>query len=209
MASIATLQDEFNTVFDTGKWTRTNSTQVVQANEGLSLTTLLAGNYVSLDSIATYDLTGASVSVKLVSAGIRTLVSNETGILVLILDGSNTMQWYLNQTTLQVYKKVAGIQTQVGSNLAYDPSIHEYFRIRESAGTTYYDWSTDAQSWTNHTSVANPFVVTALQVEISNGTYSAETSTSTVIIDNINIISSAMPGRFSVGSGSSVVERAK
>ena len=187
MALLETLKDDFATTFNTGLWTRTNSTQVVQANRTLSLSTTASAAYFSIDSVATYDLTASSVYIQLVNAGIRTIASHEISILVLIKDSSNTMQWYLNSTTLQCYKKVATVNTQVGSNLTYNPAVHRYFRIRESGGTTFYDWSTDGEVWTNHTSVANPFVVTSLQLEISSGTYAAETSVTTVVFDNSNI----------------------
>lgn len=206
MALSETLKDDFSTGFDTSIWTRTNSTQIVQANNCLSMTTLLAGNYVSIDSVATYDLTASYVSVQLVNAGIRTISSHEVSIIVLIKDASNTTQWYLNSTTLRVYKKVAGVQVQVGSNLTYDSSLHKYFRIRESGGTMYYDWSTDGVVWTNHTSVLNLFALTALQIEISNGTYASETVVTTVVFDSLNIVQASKPFNYrtiKVGDGMS------
>lgn len=184
-----TLQDDFNdNSFNTIKWTRTNDTQVVENNSSLEMSSDLAGNYVAVDSVSYYDLTGSHILLELADAGNQALTSWETYPLTLIMTGGNYVQFRLIGGLLKVYKKIGASATQLGSTITYDSAIHKWLRIREHNGTMYFDWSTDGINWTNITSVLNPITVSSLQVELSVGTWQAEATTTTMIIDNINYV---------------------
>lgn len=200
------LDDDFSdNYFDAGKYTRTNATQVVETSAEMELSSILAGNYVVLDSVGKYDLTGKRCFLKIVDAGNQSLASWETYPLVLILDDNNYVEFRLIGNIIQAYKTVGGTSTQVGSNLSYVAATHKYLCTRESGGTCYFDWSTDGITWTNLSSVANPFAVTALKLEISVGTWQAEATTTTLKIDSLNVypaLINAVSGTDSGFSGS-------
>ncbi len=153
-----------------------------------------AANSSGIDSKVTYDLTESYIFCRLVDAGIRTLASLEVYLVQCYIDGNNGVSWYLILTTLRCYKQVATVLTQVGSNLPYDAAVHKYFRIRESGGTTYWDYSTDGIGWTNHTSTPNPITLTALTLEPAADTYATEASGATVVLDSFNYVPTNKPG---------------
>lgn len=173
--------------FDTNKWQRTNDTQILETSGHLELNSILAGNYVSVDSIHLYDLTGKSASLELVSAGNQSLTSWETYPLTLLIDSNNYLQFRLIGGNLQCFQKVSGVSTQIGGTVTYDSDVHKWLRIREESGTIYFDYSTNGLSWTNISSTLNPIAITGLQVEFSVGTWQAEASTTSMLIDNFNI----------------------
>lgn len=188
MAYMNTLIDKFdNDSFDTDLWSRTNATQVVEEDGVLKIASIIAGNYVACTSDASYNLTGSYVYIKVIDAGDQDLESWETYPITVILNASNNVQWSLIGGVLQVYKLVSDVSNSVGSPLAYDADVHKYLRIREASGTLYFDYSTDGITWTNHTTLANPFAVTALTAEISVGTWQEEASTTEAQFGDLNI----------------------
>lgn len=184
-----TLKDDFNAgSIDPFRWNSFGTTTTITEADGMiEMVTSTTNGYAGLDSARFYDLTGSFVSMQLVNAGNQALVSLEViPIKVFDVSGNNTLFWYVNQNTLAVYKKVAGVQTQI-TNTPYNSGLHKYFRIRESGGTTFFDYSGDGENWTNFTSLANPINVTALTLEPSVGTFNNELSSTTVLMDNFNV----------------------
>lgn len=135
-------------------------------------------------SVSAYDLTSAAVWVDVVNVGSQVLVSCES-IPLEVNYSSSTMRlfFYINQGTITAYKTVSGTQTLVHS-ATYSAVTHKWLRIRESGGTTFFDTSPDGKVWTNFTSLADPFTMTALFVSTSLGTYSSEASSTTMKIQN-------------------------
>ena len=126
--------------------------------------------------------------------GNQALTSFETYPVQLFIDGSNSVTWIINQNICNARKKVAGVNTVVGSNLAYDANIHKYFKIREADGVTYWDWSTDGIIWTNLTSTPNVIAMTSLKCEPTAGTFGTEASGTTSVLDNFNYVPTNKPG---------------
>lgn len=185
------ITDDFTDgTIDAAKWTVGNSTRTTETSGTLQTTTLTSTGYYTVNSIAAFDLTGSTCFSKVVNAGDQTLNSLEVypvELRVLLGDANNRVLWLISRNVGMCYKTVTGVGTQVGGNLTYDSSVHKYFRIRESGGTTYWDWSMDGINWTNHTSTANPITVTSLYVYTEVGTYAVEASGTTVQIDDFNI----------------------
>jgi len=188
------LTDNFDdNSFDTAQWMRTNGTQVVEQNQRLELSSILGGNYVGCFSVGHYDLTSSEAFLELVDGGNQSLASWEAYPLVLSRDSSNVLEWRLIGGTLQAYKRVGGSGSNQGSGITYNSSVHKWLRIREASGTTYWDYSTDGISWTNHTSLSNPFVLDTMRAEINVGTWQAEGSTTAMFIDNFNVAPTPPP----------------
>src|SRR4029077_15269438 len=70
----------------------------------------------------------------------------------------------------------------------FDPAQHRFWRFRHDPTTDTINWDTSANgfTWATLRSVARPFTITGLQVQIYAGKYTAGTATSTAIFDNFS-----------------------
>lgn len=186
MALTQTLQDNFNdNVRDASKWT-SFGTLVAETNGELQLTTQLGGGYKGYTSLATFDLTGSYFSVEVINAGNQALNSLEVALFGM-KDSNNNVFWLISGNLIMAYKKVGGTVTQLAT-AAYLPAAHKFFRIRELSGTTFWEYSSDGLTWTALHSAANPFVITALFLELSTGTWNTEAAVTTAVFDNFNLV---------------------
>src|SRR6266436_2384848 len=160
MPLLETLTDNFNdNSIDPAKWVG-GGTYVVETNQELEISTTTASSYNSLWNAGytySYDLTGSQGTVKIVDAGDQTIVSYEFFPLKLSISGGNDIKWLISGGNIK-----ARNGGTVLASTAYVAATHKYLKIRESAGTTYWDYSSDGLSWTNFYSTANLFAVTAL-----------------------------------------------
>lgn len=168
---------------DPAKWGSFNAGQLSGVAGQLKELSILGGNYAGVYTLITYDLTGTSFQTKVTSAGDQTITSFEVYPVLLELDGNNRVWWYISQGNIKAYKLVGGVQTQIAS-ATYSAATMVYFRLRESAGTLFWDYSANNSTWTNLTTLANPFAITALRYYIQIGTWQAEVSTSFALFDD-------------------------
>lgn len=207
VANIAGKENFQSGTISLSKWNNWGGAQCVAKSDRLEISTLLTAVYYGMDSKDSFDLTGSNVSVEVVNVGNQALVSLEVTPIQLQVDASNIIFFLISGNILYAFKKVAGVQTSVAS-VAYNSTTQRYLRIRESGGTIYWDYSADRGSWTNLTTLANPFAVTVLTFTFSAGTYAAEATATTIIYDNLNIIGKETPGNIdrgvSTGQGMSV-----
>lgn len=184
MASFSTFSDPLTiSTQNTGLWGGNFGTLSWTGGGFLITNPAAYTGYGGQASISAYDLTGASCFVNIANVGSQVLVSAESVPLDLNFSASaNRLFFYVNGGNIICYKTVASVQTQVGSSATYSAVTHKWLRIRESAGTTFFDRSADGITWTNMTSLANPFAVTALFVASSLGTYNSEASSTTMKI---------------------------
>ena len=101
------------------------------------------------------------------------------------LDTSNQIKFSTEANTLIAERSIGGVDAQVLTT-TYDPAVHKWLRIRESAGTIYWDYSVDGQTWTNFTSQANPFAITSLNIDLFSGNWQATSSGTLVKYDDLN-----------------------
>jgi hypothetical protein len=212
MAKLQTFTDTFDgNVINGTLWPTTFGTVSASNSQGVLTVNSGAGNYSGADS-PTFDLRESYVQMQLADAGNQALTTFEIYVCQCCADSNNSVSWLLNQNIFICRKKVAGVNTQVGSNLSYDSAVHKYFRIRETNGTTYWDYSPDGVTWTNHTSIANPITLSSVYIELASGTFGTEGSATAAKIDNINIIPTNGIGnqfrRIEVGDGMSRSEGA-
>lgn len=185
----AVLTDNFDdNSIDSAKWSSgagvTNN--VVETNKQIEILTTTVANYQYLYDPIGHDLTGSYAGSLLVSAGNQSLTTLEVYPIFLKLDDNNAIFWLVSGNFIRAYKKVATTVTQLAS-LAYDPLLHKYFRITESGGTTYWQYSQNGIDWTTLHSASNPIVVTRLFINLMAGVYGVELSTTTVKFDDFNI----------------------
>jgi hypothetical protein len=186
MASFSTITDNFNSgSFNPGVWSYSVGHVAIASGQVTITGTTSIGEF-NLFTSAFYDLTSSQVSIQLVSAGNQAIQSWEVyPILLQDSTNQNKLFWYVFRNFVGCYKTVSGTQTQVYA-ASYDPAIYQWFRIREAAGITYWEYSTNGASWTVAHSETDPFSVTSLQFLVQAGPYAVETQTTTAVFDNVN-----------------------
>lgn len=180
MAKIATLTDDFATK-DTTKWTWSGSPSV----SGGQLLVPATSGYANIVTATTYDLTSSSFAVQLAQ---RAGPGNGTvdTQLVITLDANNIIKMLIEGPTLYFQVTIAGAGSTPGS-VTYSATTHAWWRVREAAGTLFYETSPNGTTWTQQASRATPFTVTAVTASLAAGYYGTEPSPGTAIWDNVNL----------------------
>lgn len=184
MALIETLRDDFSTQ-DTAKWTFIDAT--VSGGVLPVPAPLAALDYNGAESVNTYDLTGSSAMIEVTSI-LTGGTSVETYLTLKNADSSNELVIMTQgQGSINFRHKVAGVENNFF--ITYDAVAHRVWRIRESAGTIYWETSpnTSPNGWTVQKTLATPFDITALRVGLVAGYWdSAQTASGTAQYDNLN-----------------------
>lgn len=174
------------------QWSNWGGGQVSETGGYLQMTSTLGAAYYGIDSAggAIYDLTGSYAGCGVADAGNMsgTIASWEVYPINALIDGSNQLFWLIipgSPATVKAYKKVGGTSTPIFSD-TYSASTHRFFRIRERAGTTYWEYSADGRAYITAVSQPNPIAVTALVLDVLVGTWAAEASTTTAKFFNFN-----------------------
>ena len=174
MLKIESLQDRFTTAsLDTSLWQDTTAlsgsafgTPIVY---GYGLLSLPGGSIGSsgICSTGTFDLQDSAISAELVDQS-----QGDNYILVQNMTSGNGASW------------VAGIHVEailggVIASALYDSTIHRFFRIVETGGTLYWDYSRDGSTWHQFTSHPATFDTSSVQASIYSdgiglGTYSSQ-----------------------------------
>jgi len=193
MALLETFQDPFDqTSLRSAKWssftagsaTFTYASTGAQVNYPASSTASTDGD---LTSKATYDMTSSHAYLQVLSVPSSGTHADATlGIWNGSSDANSVIMFY-EAGTLYASKILAGVQTNLAS-IAYNATTMAYWRIRESGGTTYWDYSSDGITYTNLTSASNPIAVTAVTVNIGGTCFQNETSPGTFKWNNFNTI---------------------
>jgi hypothetical protein len=183
--SVSTLIDSFATGLDkTNKW-QYSSVATVWDSATQSVKIPCTSSYWSLQTGANYDFTGSYVYGKVIPATGGT-GTRETLLEILGIDlVNNKISFQLSGTTLLARKTTAGVNTSVFST-TYDPVNHLWLRLREAAGTTFYDTSPDGHTWTNFASTPNvAWDIAHIAVGFTSGYYGTEAAADT-FIDSVN-----------------------
>jgi hypothetical protein len=160
-AAISTLADDFNTgsTPDTGRWLSIGSVTLASGQVSIP-------SGAGLASPASYDLTGDALAFQA-----NTVTS---GALAYVI-GTHVCGWSFNSSSVaQPY-----VDSVVGTTRTHTSGT--WYRVRESSGTMFWDYSSNGTSWTNHYSVANPMAVTNVTVEFDAGS-------GTTFFDNVNTV---------------------
>lgn len=190
MALTSTLIEDFEWgTLNSNKWSTSissDASKVSVSSLALVISHIATAAYNGIIAATTYDLTASSFYVQLVDAGNQSLTSHEA-ILGLQLDANNQVWFTVSGGNVSAYKKVASVQTQVGSSIAYNSTTHAWLRIREASGTIYWDTSSDGTNWTNRWSLVNPFAITSIKPYMQSGCWQTEVSGSSATFDNFNL----------------------
>lgn len=198
VSKMDTVTDNFDDNTTAGDWGGFGNGGLVNINGQIEI---LQGagdtQYDGLESdtgtIGFKDLTSSSVYVQIIYAGVQTDTNWEAYPLEIFsqVDVNDHIAWLISGGTLSPFYTVNSVNTFVGPSSAYNPATMKCFRIRESGGTTFWDYSSDTActSWTNYTSVANPAGIdeTSMHIEIIGGKFAADTTNQVMIADNLNV----------------------
>jgi hypothetical protein len=188
-AKLETLTDNFNdNSIDTVKWDAVTFTSgsVVEASGKLTLSTgtdAMTMGVLSANDL--YDITESFISFKVIDVD-----TQEGSRSILGVTDSLESATYLSMFIFMSgdFFAVPPSGNPVGGAITYDSDIHKYFRIRESSGVTYFDYSTDGIDWTTMGSeadgVGNPsnLYVPFYIIRLSDG------PALSVTIDDINVL---------------------
>lgn len=207
MASLDTLQSTFD-----GKPTSFGWSSSVPSFTGgtCTLTTPATGGQTCFISL-TGSLQGSYAAAQIKSFGVGGGPAGTSGFranLPFIQErlNANNYVWWGMATSAQLFVgyTVAGVTTFPAATLTYSASTHRWLRIRESGGTTYWEYSSSSSfplTWTTYYSVANPIAVTDNLAAFQVWRTSSGDPTQSVTIDNVNVLvsvpdSSGMMGMF-------------
>ena len=182
------LKDSFDGItLDTVKWDNWGGAQVT-LDDRLKIQTTAVSDYYGINSHDLYSLEDSHIQVSLYNDPPETYASTETEM-ALSLNGSNNLLFskYKDGSTwkLLARKKVAGSGTNLAT-ITWNYSTMKWWRIRESGGTVYWDYSADGATWTNLTSTAKQFNLSSLYVDLLAGQWQTEAGGVLVEFDDFN-----------------------
>jgi len=176
-----TLIDNFASA-DSTKWVGFGP-DISVADGRLSIACL--SSYTTLYSLSRYNLTGSSVTIEALAMPATGTGSTSATLSVKVSD-NNEIQITKEGPNLILREKIAGVNSDV--TVVYSPSVHTWWRIRESEGTVYWETSTNSRTWTVHRSkILNNLLVDSIIIQLFSGFWGSETNPGFAVFDNFNI----------------------
>lgn len=182
MAGISQLADTFSCgALDGFRWSSSTGGSMtlnytplgVQMAFPSSSTSSTAGTITSANQ---YDLTGMNVTLQVLELPSSSTAADTTFGLLASGVANNRIQWITESGNLQAQQFVAGVKTNIGSQIN---GIRTPFwlRIGEQAGKTYFSVSFDGVNFGYYqANVSNPITLTSVQVRFQGSCFQAETN---------------------------------
>ncbi len=175
-------------------WTTSNSGSSVTATSQQLQISHPAGAWTSgvLASAAAYDATGHSTQVQVVQAanagqGATGKTGGQTSMFI-SKDATHYAYILIGGGGVGVYVNSGSGETNIVPTwVPYNPVTMQWLRIRESAGTLYFEYAAGASApgaWTTLAQIADPFPVTRVSLKLAAG--SDMTTKDTAIFDNVS-----------------------
>jgi hypothetical protein len=188
LPKLETLVDTFDSSLDKAvKWPNSSSGAVWDASGRAKIPCTAGAEWIETDQNGTYNLTGSYLSAKMMPPS----VGNGTREMWLEVQRGGVVNQDkfsigVSGSTLYLRRWIAG-SISGETTVAFDALNMAYWRIRESAGTIYFDTSASGQTWNNQFSVAPGFAITSVWASISSNYYGTETAADS-FVDNVNYI---------------------
>jgi hypothetical protein len=158
-------------------------------------------SYGGFQSLSTYDLTGRYCYIWVQQP--LTRVAGCVQTLQLQINSNNYLEIGLVDASLMARINVAGSLTTLASIAWPSLTFGDLFvSIAEVSGTITFRYATSANQpdWQVVTTVANPFAITALYVNLTAGTYAAVASPGVAVWNSVNWV--ILPSPLNVGGAS-------
>lgn len=165
MALTQTLTDTFPGSSLSALWTATGTVSVSGGKANVQNDTGFTSGF---QSATTYSLIGSFLLSKAgtVQAQCWMQVSPNTGPQTTL----STAGMEINGTgQLEAFWSTSGGVYTSLATATYNPVTHAWWRIRESGGTLFYEFSADGLAWSSFASVANPITLTTVFVQFGAG----------------------------------------
>lgn len=173
---------------DTAKWSGFTANAAVASGQ---LAVIPTSPYQSITSVAKYDLTESHVIIEIPQRANQGNGTIETQIQVKT-DTNNIMSFVISGTNLTMRERAAGANNDLA--LPYNASTQRWLRLRESAGTLFWDTSPDGTTWTNGRAKSRAMTTpTSVNIVLTAGYYGTETTVGTALYDNLNTTGTATP----------------
>lgn len=193
-APIAALRDDFEDNSTGSAWNATTAGNATVAETGgqlrITLPSSTAGSHSgAYTSKSLYDLTSGQFVIN-IQTMVATGVVADAILQIYNANASNRLLWRQSNGTLKAQTIIAGVTTDRFS-ATWNATNHKYLRIRHSGSNVLWDSSTDGVTWTNRATLATPFDITALYVQISAACGNVA-SPGSFRLDDINLILPAL-----------------
>lgn len=155
MAALSTLTDDFTDgTVDTGKWSGSYGDPEEAGGRGRVPCTT---GYAALKSASTYTLTASGAFLRVYPPAVGGAASAACSILVLSSVGGTDAGFVVDTAgnAVGLYLR-SGYADGAAVFLTYSAVDHAWLRIREDAGTLYWDTSADGVTWTNRRTATTP-----------------------------------------------------
>ncbi|MFI5814855.1 hypothetical protein ACIA7S_28350 [Streptomyces sp. NPDC051643] len=152
-------------------------------NDEVTVTVPTAAATSNIGTTTLYDATGSSIYARVTAAANG--AGNVRTILRLRVDANNSMSLRVESGILKQTSITAGVTTSV-TLPAYDAHAHRWWRLREAAGLFYADVSADGLNWTNVSSMAYTYDVTAITVRFEAVSTATEVAGNVATLANVN-----------------------
>lgn len=169
----------------------------VPVEAGGALTVPCTAGYDGVQSANVWRLTGSSVAVRV--SALPTLLPSTQGALQVMAnaDFNNRVEIVAESVggvrSLTLRQVVAGVTDD--TSITYDPTDHAYWRIREAAGTLYWETSANGTAWTTRRSATTTLNLTLVAVALVSGYWGAETPpVGSTVFDSVNVLDTAVTG---------------
>lgn len=190
-APLSTLTDTFGAnSIDAVKWNAYYDGGTGSISEGggfanFAPSPLAAPGYATFDSQSLYDLTSSYGLVRV--AQTLNADANANTSMYLRVDDNNYFEMRVigSPATINANKNVLGVGVTVAS-MTYSAVTHAWWRIRESAGSIFWDTSPDGSTWTNLGNFVNVLTITSMSVRLTGET-SAVATPGTAKMANFNL----------------------
>lgn len=181
------LADDFaDNVVDTAMWTQFAFGNGSGSETGgqYQITITSGGTGVAqLLSQSRYDLSGDYFAVEVTSPGVQ-----ESGLQAYAcmaqIDASNQVFITIANGNVGAIQNVGGSLTGLAF-ITYDANLHRWFRVREAAGTTFWEVSANGVFWILIHSAANPIALTDVTLLIAADTFSSLGTTKIVTFGQV------------------------
>jgi endoglucanase len=186
--SVGALTDDFTTQ-DTAKWSGWSADAFVTAGR---LVVNCTPAYPGISSVSRYGLAGSALTAQIVGTPVVGDGTTETLLIMLDAAGSR-VQITAGNGLLYLVRYLNGAQVDAPT-VPYDPTAMAWWRLRESAGTIYWETAPDGLAWTVQRSVAGwaGFDTSAATVTLASGYYGTNTSPGSATFDNVNVTPAAL-----------------
>lgn len=146
--------------------------------------------FASYETGSSFSLTDNAFSIEIV-----TMVDTSTMAQVEVNIGAagNNRVYFVQEAGLLSFRRRDDSAEIIEDTTAYDPEAHRHWRLRDSAGTVFWETAEDGQAWTVQASAASPSSLGNATIAISAGTQLAVTAPGFAELDNALLEQGACP----------------